>query len=154
LGEENPGRVLFKKLGWMSGNTTRATDAERQIMDHWLSRFKRLTSSPGPRFIQGVGEHFHTGWDFAEPDAILVKRKLSDLVLIFPSASGGFGLLVKIPEESIIVELGHMSGFRETPDGILLFRGGWRGLLTSGRSTGPHWHIQFRRKTDGKIIIF
>lgn len=143
----------LKLYNVMTTIRVKATDAERQIINHWLGIFKRLTSGPGPRFIENIGEHFHTGWDFAEPDSILVRRRITELTFVYPSSSGGFGLLVKIPEGSLVVELGHTSGFRETPDGVLIFRGGWKGLTTSGRSTGPHWHVQFRRSNSGHIVL-
>jgi hypothetical protein len=132
---------------------TVANQQEQTVMRKWLSVFTGLTSGPGPRTIEGMGSHYHTGWDFSGPDKLIIKKPFQEFTFIFPKASGGFGLLIRVLDGGVLVELGHTSGFRETLQGVEVFRGGARGLATAGKSTGPHWHVQFRRPGTNDILL-
>ncbi|MGL5972669.1 MAG: murein hydrolase activator EnvC family protein [Oscillospiraceae bacterium] len=113
-----------------------------------VTGYYRISSSYGPRIIQGVND-FHTGLDFPAPSGTPILAANSGKVIAVNETSGGYkGGYGK----HIIIDHGgkqstlyaHMSGFN-VKVGQYVSRGQVVGYVGStGWSTGPHLHLEVR----------
>jgi hypothetical protein len=123
---------------------------EEAVVSGYLCKFRTITSPPSVRKLYDR-EHLHVGWDFAEPDTLLLPA--NDWRILDQSSTGGFGMTLIITDV-VDVWICHIRGVREEEgSNVRVWRGGSRGLKTSGLSTGPHWHVHFTPKNQPFIYL-
>lgn len=114
---------------------------------------KKVTSLPGTRFLKlkntGGQEGIHAGIDVSMPVGTSIKPQVNGYVYKVGYSSTGYGLFVVIANSDGKWLYGHCSKLKVqlkdivTPDTVIALSG------NSGRSTGPHVHIE-KLKEDYK----
>jgi murein DD-endopeptidase MepM/ murein hydrolase activator NlpD len=111
----------------------------------------RLSSGFGSRRhpLKKVFRH-HDGIDLAAPKDSPV-RAISEGIVVFADPYGGYGKLVVVKhKDGVTTHYGHLNSIAVQP-GSSVKAGEIIGAVGStGRSTGPHLHLEFRR--DGKAL--
>ncbi|MFT5563505.1 MAG: murein DD-endopeptidase MepM/ murein hydrolase activator NlpD [Myxococcota bacterium] len=110
-----------------------------------------VSSSFGPRVHPITGKHRdHDGLDIAAPTGTSV-RAITDGTVVRAEDAGGYGLLVEVDHgNGVITRYAHLSSI-DVEVGQRLGVGGHLGAVGStGRSTGPHLHVEVR--VDGEPL--
>jgi murein DD-endopeptidase MepM/ murein hydrolase activator NlpD len=110
-----------------------------------------VSSSFGPRVHPITGQHRdHDGLDIAAPTGTAV-RAITDGTVVRAEDAGGYGLLVEVDHgNGVITRYAHLSSI-DVEVGQRLGVGGHLGAVGStGRSTGPHLHVEVR--VDGEPL--
>ena len=111
----------------------------------------RRTSGFGPRVHPITGRHqHHAGVDVAAPSGTPVAAAAAGTVVRAGSA-GGYGLLVEVDHgQGVVTRYAHLSATDVAP-GQRVAAGAQLGAVGStGRSTGPHLHLELR--VDGEPV--
>lgn len=99
----------------------------------------RISSTYGPRWGR-----MHAGIDFAGPVGTPV-RAMSDGVVTFSGRQSGYGNKIEIThEEGTVAHYGHLDKLRVTPGQRVVAGELIAALGNTGRSTGPHLHLEIR----------
>jgi murein DD-endopeptidase MepM/ murein hydrolase activator NlpD len=105
-----------------------------------------VSSGFGDRLDPFTGEHAtHTGVDLPAPEGTAVPAA-ADGVVVAAGERGGYGNAIEVAHADGTTTLyGHLSEVEVTP-GDAVRRGEELGLVgQTGRSTGPHLHLEVRR---------
>ena len=114
----------------------------REKGKYWKNHFDETDKLWKPGQIDGLGEH--RGIDFSCPIYTPVRACVSGKILVCGDDPNGFGLYVKQSYEGNCLYYGHLSRI-DVKEGQYINTGGMIGLSgNTGRSTGPHLHLEAR----------
>lgn len=127
-----------------------------------LRRFKRISSKFGWRWLALNGgkknPNFHKGWDFSAPLLTPVYANVEGIALV-NYEENGFGHYIRIEGRTLQGNLYRVYFAHLNPVGIMVTTGDFvasgvniAAVGSTGASTGPHLHWEFRFLSENKWI--
>jgi len=138
-------QLLLQQKGQYARSFSGVSGAGRAVVNGWISSFF------GMRYDPFTGQRaWHSGVDIAGKEGTPIKA-LASGVVSFSGKKGGYGRLVEITHgEGIVTRYGHGKALL-VKQGELVHKGQAIATLgSSGRSTGPHLHLEVHK--DGVAV--